>query len=158
MQNSEAKHLVLHPALRLRRQCNLLHVEGRKRQIELEWILKAHRASTLWCLGGSGGDIQLHSAAYPNVFVLFTARGGWGWGGRRRRAWEEARTCRGRDLFGIEIGRLQHRDNVVVDLLIGGRIVAACDARLPCREDRSLLRRLRNCRVNVECPSKPDDA
>src|SRR6266481_6171626 len=100
MQNSEAKHLVLHSALRLRRQNNLLHVEGRKRQIELEWILKAHRAATLWYLGGSGGDIQLHSAAYPDLFVLCTPASG---GCRRRRAWKQARTCRGRDLLGIEI-------------------------------------------------------
>src|SRR5258708_12323477 len=139
MQNSEAKHLVLHPALRLRRQCNLLHVEGRKRQIELEWILKAHRASTLWCLGGSGGDIQLHSAAYPNVFVLFTARGGWGWGCQRRRAWKEARTRRGRDLLGIEIGRLQHRDNVVVHLLIAASIVPPFHAPPPSRQLPPLL-------------------
>src|ERR1017187_3130179 len=61
MRNSEAWHLVLHPALRLRRQFNRLHVEGSAREVELERVLKAHNGSALWGLGGSG-RIQLNTA------------------------------------------------------------------------------------------------
>src|SRR5271157_3178918 len=64
MLNTGEKHLVLHPALRLRRQHNLLLVEGSERQVKLEWILKAHHSSALW---GGGGGIQLHILADINI-------------------------------------------------------------------------------------------
>src|SRR3984893_9153406 len=49
-------NVVLHPALSLRRQNNLLHVEGCPRKVELERILKADHCSTL---RRRGSGIQL---------------------------------------------------------------------------------------------------
>src|SRR5208337_4895728 len=101
MQSSDASHLVLHPALRLRRQNNLLHVERSERQIELKGILKTDDGSTLWRLG-RGSGIQPHIAADPDFIGRCTRATG----RRRRRTSGQTRGSRGIDLGGIEIGRL----------------------------------------------------
>ena len=156
MWSSEANHLVFHPALRLRRQNNFLHVEGSERQEELERILKAHHGSALQWLGRW---IQLHVAADRDVVDR----------GRARPRWIHAKEDRGRsvgeNLSRIEIGGFQHGFNHTCHRGIAGKTRRAPRAGLgtggahrPCRSDRSLLRRLRYRRINVEGPSKPDDA
>src|ERR1035438_803238 len=154
MRNPEAKHLVLHPALRLRRQFNRLHVEGSAREVELERVLKAHNGSALWGLGGSG-RIQLNTAT-DGDFV------GRGRACPRRigriRAEERGRRSINENLSRIEIGRFHHGFNRACYRGISGKGIAAGGACSRSEEHTSELQSLLDGGVNVEGPSKPDDA
>ena len=74
---------------------------------------------------------------------------------------EESRIGLHENLTGIETGRVHHGNNHTSHRGIGGKCIPRASRRWrtsPCRRDRSLLRRLRNRRINVKGPSKPDNA
>jgi hypothetical protein len=64
------------------------------------------------------------------------------------------------DLAGEKVVRLHHREYRIIRRgnARGGISARACGARISRRDDRSLLRRLLDGRVDVEGSSKPDDA
>src|SRR6266849_1690323 len=153
--------LVLHPALRLGRQNDLLQVERSERQVELKWILKAYDGSALRGLRPSRGIQQRIAAdrdvagrrACPRGIRGIRAEGR----GRRIGVY--------RNLSWIDTGRLHHGPNRSCYAAIGtrhcaiaGRGVSARNARRACRDNCALLRRLLDRRINIEGPSKPDDA
>ena len=77
---------------------------------------------------------------------------------RRIRAEERGRRSANENLSRIEIGRFHYGFNRACHREIDGESIAAGGARSPRRCERSLLRRLLDGGVNVEGPSKPDDA
>src|SRR5580658_3271208 len=154
-----AIHLVLHSALRLRCQSNLLQVEGSEGQVELEWILKVDDSAALGSLSlrdARRHGIDLH--VLTNVDRQVAAR----WGRTRaRRPWQRAnltrqarstirRIRRECDLAGAEIGGLQYVGNHRIDGLSHRGGVSAGSAGVAGGGDGSLLRGLLDGGIDIE--------
>src|SRR5271168_2034534 len=147
--NSRLCILVFHPAFGIGCQDNLVQIERRERQVELERILKAHHSSALRQLGADWG-IECYVPADRNIAVGRA-------GARRVRTQHWSGRTGIDDLGGIEIRGLHHGCDGCGHRYVG-IVVTARSARQPCRSNRSLLRGLRNRRIDIEGATKPDDA